>query len=191
VVDRKPVVVCNSAGEPIEVAETSRKGFQKSTEQGVLWVLDAETSRLLPLPPEAPLVSIVERQSFYRAVVDTKAEVDSGAAPAREGQAGAGLSAAAAADSGRSELLQRLQQVIAERQTAMPEGSYTTHLFREGPDKIRKKTGEEAIELILARTEREIISESADLIYHMLVLLQATGLRIEAVLDALSQRMSP
>ncbi|TVR32591.1 MAG: phosphoribosyl-ATP diphosphatase [Spirochaetaceae bacterium] len=188
-VDRKPVVVCNNTGEPIDVAETSRKGFQKSTEQGVLWVLDAETSRLLPLPPEAPLVSIVERQSFYRAVVDTRAEVDSGAA-ARQAQAGSGLSAAAAADTGRSELLQRLQQIIAERQAAMPEGSYTTHLFREGPDKIRKKTGEEAIELILARTEREIISESADLIYHLLVLLQATGLRIEAVLDALSQRMS-
>ena len=189
-VDRKPVVVCNSAGEPIDVAETSRKGFKKSTEQGVLWVLDAQTARLLPLPPEAPLVSIVERQSFYRAVVDTEADVDSRPAAAHRGQANSGLAAAAAADSARSELLQRLQQIIAERQSAMPEGSYTTHLFREGPDKIRKKTGEEAIELILARTDREIISESADLIYHMLVLLQASGLRIEAVLDALSQRMS-
>ena len=187
-VDRKPVVVCNSAGEPIDVAETSRKGFKKSTEQGVLWVLDAQTARLLPLPPEAPLVSIVERQSFYRAVVDTEADVDSRPAAAHRGQANSGL--AVAADSARSELLQRLQQIIAERQSAMPEGSYTTHLFREGPDKIRKKTGEEAIELILARTDREIISESADLIYHMLVLLQATGLRIEAVLDALSRRMS-
>ncbi|TVQ38312.1 MAG: phosphoribosyl-ATP diphosphatase [Spirochaetaceae bacterium] len=72
----------------------------------------------------------------------------------------------------------------------MPEGSYTTHLFREGLDKIRKKTGEEAIELILARGDQEIISESADLLYHLTVLLQAAGLSIDAVLDRLRDRMT-
>ena len=94
-----------------------------------------------------------------------------------------------ATDGSRGEVLSRLQAVIAERQATMPEGSYTTHLFQKGPDKIRKKTGEEAVELLLARTNDEMISEAADLIYHLMVLLQATGLHIDAVLDRLAGRM--
>ncbi|TVQ99535.1 MAG: phosphoribosyl-ATP diphosphatase [Spirochaetaceae bacterium] len=87
------------------------------------------------------------------------------------------------------EVLSRLQGVIAQRQATMPEGSYTTHLFQKGPDKIRKKTGEEAVELLLARTNDEMLSEAADLIYHLMVLLQASGLHINAVLERLAGRM--
>jgi len=70
----------------------------------------------------------------------------------------------------------------------MPEGSYTTHLFTKGPDKIRKKTGEEAVELILARTEDELLSEAADLIYHLMVLLETENLSIADVISVLHSR---
>jgi phosphoribosyl-ATP pyrophosphohydrolase len=70
----------------------------------------------------------------------------------------------------------------------MPEGSYTTHLFEKGEEKIRKKTGEEAVELLLAATDREIISESADLIYHLMVLLTERDLSIGQVIAELQGR---
>ena len=70
----------------------------------------------------------------------------------------------------------------------MPEGSYTTHLFSTGRDKIRKKIGEEAVEVILAATNEELRSEAADLIYHLMVLLEAEGMRFESVVDELALR---
>lgn len=206
----KALVICSRSGEPISVAQTSDKGFKKSTEQGALWVLDPGTGRLLPLDGAARLIEIVDRGSFYRAIVDAEdrgaetagdqAETaPAGAATSRSDQPPASAAHRTGRESGDAtapevgtasqDLLLELQAVIAERRRAMPEGSYTTHLFREGIDKIRKKTGEEAVELILARRDDEIVSEGADLIYHLLVLLQASGLGIEAVLQQLAKRM--
>ena len=85
-------------------------------------------------------------------------------------------------------VLAELGEVIAERHQTLPEGSYTTHLFAKGPSKIRKKTGEEAVELILATEQSEIVSEAADLIYHMLVLLEAEGLSYSDVIAVLADR---
>ncbi len=85
-------------------------------------------------------------------------------------------------------MLAQLGEVIAERRRTMPEGSYTTHLFSKGPSKIRKKAGEEAVELILAEGRDEICSEAADLIYHAMVLLEIEGLRIEDVVAELDRR---
>jgi phosphoribosyl-ATP pyrophosphohydrolase len=81
-----------------------------------------------------------------------------------------------------------LIQVIKERKANRPEGSYTTHLFNSGIEKIRKKTGEEAIELILARRREDIAYEAADLIYHLLVLLEAEDIDLGEVLEELSRR---
>ena len=77
---------------------------------------------------------------------------------------------------------------MLKRKRELPDGSYTTHLFQSGADKIRKKTGEEAIELILASSRGEIIYESADLIYHMLVLLLSEDISIDEVLAELGKR---
>ncbi|PTV93261.1 phosphoribosyl-ATP pyrophosphatase /phosphoribosyl-AMP cyclohydrolase [Halanaerobium saccharolyticum] len=67
-----------------------------------------------------------------------------------------------------------LYDLILSRKEEMPEGSYTTYLFEEGIDKILKKVGEESAEVIIAsknEPDEELIYESADLVYHMLVLL--------------------
>ncbi len=70
----------------------------------------------------------------------------------------------------------------------MPEGSYTTHLFSSGNEKIRKKTGEEAIELILASTRDELVFEAADLLFHLLVLLEDEGIGLEEIIGELQKR---
>lgn len=75
----------------------------------------------------------------------------------------------------------------------MPEGAYTTYLFREGVDKILKKVGEEASEVIIAaknRDHEELKWEAADLLYHLLVLLREQSLPLDDVLDVLKKRHS-
>ncbi len=86
------------------------------------------------------------------------------------------------------EILGALQGTIRRRRREMPEGSYTTHLFTEGAEKIRKKAGEEAIELLLARNADELAAEAADFIYHLMVLLEVEGESIGSVLKALRDR---
>jgi len=108
------------------------------------------------------------------------------AAVSRTGGHVAGGSAGSALRMG--EVLRSLGEVIAERHRTLPEGSYTTHLFTKGASKIRKKTGEEAVELILATDRDELRSEAADLIYHLMVLLESEGMRFEDVVAELARR---
>jgi phosphoribosyl-ATP pyrophosphohydrolase len=89
---------------------------------------------------------------------------------------------------GIGEVLEALARVIAERHAELPEGSYTTHLFNSGAEKIRKKTGEEAVELILASTRGTLVSESADLVYHLLVLLESEGIALAELAAELDRR---
>ncbi|QAT47491.1 bifunctional phosphoribosyl-AMP cyclohydrolase/phosphoribosyl-ATP diphosphatase HisIE [Bacillus subtilis] len=94
---------------------------------------------------------------------------------------------------GRFGIMNELERVIAERQAEMPEGAYTTYLFREGVDKILKKVGEEASEVIIAaknRDREELKWEAADLLYHLLVLLREQALPLDDVLDVLKKRHS-
>ena len=85
-------------------------------------------------------------------------------------------------------ILERLDEVIRERRGALPEGSYTAELFRAGDAAIRRKVGKEAIEVITAAGGAEPASESADLIYHLLVLLAAAEVPLEEVLRILAAR---
>jgi phosphoribosyl-AMP cyclohydrolase / phosphoribosyl-ATP pyrophosphohydrolase len=87
--------------------------------------------------------------------------------------------------------LGRLDALIAERFQQQPAGSYTTKLFQAGVRKIAQKVGEEGVETALAavaQDDQELAGESADLLYHLLVLLRARNLPLEAVLDVLAAR---
>jgi phosphoribosyl-ATP pyrophosphohydrolase/phosphoribosyl-AMP cyclohydrolase len=93
----------------------------------------------------------------------------------------------------RFAIINELEQVIAEREAEMPEGAYTTYLFEKGVDKILKKVGEEASEVIIAaknRDQEELKWETADLLYHLLVLLREQKLPLDEVLGVLEQRHS-
>ncbi|THE14099.1 bifunctional phosphoribosyl-AMP cyclohydrolase/phosphoribosyl-ATP diphosphatase HisIE [Bacillus timonensis] len=93
--------------------------------------------------------------------------------------------------SDRFAILNELEKVIAEREAEMPEGAYTTYLFDKGVDKILKKVGEEASEVIIAaknRSHEELKWEASDLIYHLLVLLREQKLPLDEVLSVLQKR---
>ncbi|UFJ61896.1 bifunctional phosphoribosyl-AMP cyclohydrolase/phosphoribosyl-ATP diphosphatase HisIE [Brevibacillus sedimenti] len=91
----------------------------------------------------------------------------------------------------RFAILNELEQLIASREAERPEGAYTTYLFEKGVDKILKKVGEEAAEVIIAaknRSHDELRYEAADLIYHLLVLLREQKLPLDDVLAELRRR---
>jgi len=91
----------------------------------------------------------------------------------------------------RFAIIEELERVIAEREREMPEGAYTTYLFEKGVDKILKKVGEEAGEVIIAaknRSAEELRWEASDLIFHLLVLLQEQKLPLDEVLKELEGR---
>ena len=98
---------------------------------------------------------------------------------------------AAGDDKQPGNILEQLKQVIAHRKIEMPEGSYTTYLFSKGLDKILKKVGEETAEVIIASKNSgkdELIYETADLIYHLLVLLEEKQISLEEIYQELDKR---
>lgn len=91
----------------------------------------------------------------------------------------------------RFAILNVLESLIAEREAKRPEGSYTTYLFEKGIDKIAKKVGEEAAEVIIAaknHSKEELRWEAADLLYHLLVLLREQRVSLDDVLSVLAER---
>ena len=87
--------------------------------------------------------------------------------------------------------LEQLDELIAERKQKMPEDSYTTKLFTKGIKKISQKVGEEATEVVIdaiAENKPRLLEESADLIYHLLVMLNYFDLKFEDVVNVLESR---
>ena len=84
-----------------------------------------------------------------------------------------------------------LMELLAGRKREKPEGSYTTYLFEKGLDKILKKVGEEATEVIIAgkaEDKRETVYEIADLAYHVMVLMTEAGISLDDVRAELASR---
>ena len=84
-----------------------------------------------------------------------------------------------------------LERLIQEREATRPQGSYTTKLFDAGVKRIAQKVGEEGVETALAATagdKEELVNESADLLYHLLVLLKARDLSLADVVETLKSR---
>lgn len=90
--------------------------------------------------------------------------------------------------------LSELQDFIEKRKEEMPEGSYTTSLFRKGINKIAQKVGEEALETVIEATNgtnEQLVYEASDMFYHLIVMLTSKGLRIEDVANELRKRHDP
>jgi len=89
------------------------------------------------------------------------------------------------------EFIYDLERVLTERKKDLPKGSYSSKLFKKGIDKIAQKLGEEAVETIIAsknKKDSEVIYESADLIYHLMVLLVERNIPVDAVFQELIVR---
>ncbi|MDP3147939.1 MAG: bifunctional phosphoribosyl-AMP cyclohydrolase/phosphoribosyl-ATP diphosphatase HisIE [Ignavibacteria bacterium] len=90
------------------------------------------------------------------------------------------------------DFLNQLFSLIKKRKVELPEGSYTTKLFKDGANRIIQKVGEEAIETVIAaknRDKHEIVNEVSDLIYHLFVMLAEQEIEFADVVDNLKKRM--
>ena len=90
--------------------------------------------------------------------------------------------------------LTELQDFINKRHEEMPEGSYTTLLFKDGLNRMAQKVGEEALETVIEATNGtndRLIYEASDMFYHLIVLLTSKGLRIEDIAKELKERHAP
>ncbi len=90
--------------------------------------------------------------------------------------------------------LTELQDFINKRHEEMPEGSYTTSLFKDGVNRMAQKVGEEALEACIEAcngTNERLVYEASDMLYHLIVLLTSKGLRIEQVIEELASRHNP
>ncbi|MCJ7526947.1 MAG: phosphoribosyl-ATP diphosphatase [Methyloceanibacter sp.] len=92
-----------------------------------------------------------------------------------------------------NDVLSRLAAIIKTRRTARPEDSHTRRLLDGAPVKPAKKLGEEAVEVAiaaLAQDAKALVGETADLLYHLLVVLESRHIPLDDVLDELERRMS-
>lgn len=188
------LTIKNELGELMDKVLMNEKGFRKSIENGILWVVHPSSERLLPYGNEARFLELKESEKGYEALVASSFTV---VFPYNCGQPVENVDNSIAREEIPSEnggnlkvgsVLSELARVIKERHETMPEGSYTTHLFKSGAEKIRKKTGEEAFELVLASKRGDIVYEAADLIYHMMVLLESENISIDEVICELEKR---
>lgn len=154
-------------------SELWRKGATSGNTQRVVEVrVDCDGDALLyRVEPRGPACHTGESTCFFTTL------------------AGDGVGTANADDTGFGTMVERLAGTIARRHTEMPEGSYTAGLIQQGTERLAQKVGEEAVEVVVAalRDER-LAEESADLIYHLLVLLEERGVGIEDVAKVLHDR---
>ncbi len=149
-------------------SELWRKGETSGNTQRIVEVrLDCDGDALLyRVEPRGPACHTGERSCFFTLVYRENGEVS---------------------DLGQT--LTRLAGTIAGRHEEMPEGSYTAKLFQRGTGYAAQKVGEEAVEVVVAALEGEkLAQETADLLYHLLVLLEERGVKPEEVARVLDER---
>lgn len=86
-----------------------------------------------------------------------------------------------------------LAAIVAERAKASPEASWTAKLVAAGPERVARKFGEEAVEAVIAAVQGDraaLTAEAADVLYHLLVLLQVSGVALDDVMSELERRTS-
>lgn len=212
-----PAIVQDAVSkEVLSLAYMNRESLQKTIETGETWfwsrsrqelwhkgATSGHTQRVCAIrydcDGDALLVEVVPNgpachNGTYSCFSETlpvdagqagESAADPAAAPAAE------PAAAPAGGSDRYAILNELEALIAAREAERPEGSYTTYLFDKGLDKILKKVGEEAAEVIIAaknRSHAELRYEAADLLFHLLVLLREQKLPLDEVLQELRSR---
>ena len=181
--DIRSLVITDQTGKVIDLGKMNTKAYKKSLENSVLWVVHSETGRVLPYGEDAGISFIREESFGYTAGLKTGSATDPDETNIKNQYINKDNMSG-----GKENILPRLAKVIAGRHKEMPEGSYTTHLFSSGQEKIRKKLGEEAVEVILASEKKDVIYESADLIYHLLVLLESLDISLDDVFRELESR---
>ncbi|MBA2441032.1 MAG: bifunctional phosphoribosyl-AMP cyclohydrolase/phosphoribosyl-ATP diphosphatase HisIE [Rubrobacter sp.] len=157
-------------------AELWRKGASSGNTQKVVEVrLDCDADALLyKVEPRGPACHTGETSCFFTTVAGESVGVSTGEAPGEESPGA---------------MIDRLAATIARRAQERPEESYTAKLLGRGTGRVAQKVGEEAVEVVVAALQgEELAEESADLVYHLLVLLEERGVGLEAVAGVLRDR---
>lgn len=155
--------------------ELWRKGETSGNTQRVVEVrLDCDDDALLyKVEPRGPACHTGESTCFFRAMAGE----------------GVGVTTSKAGEASLGTMVERLAGTIAQRHAQMPEESYTADLIRRGPARVAQKVGEEAVEVVIsALTNDRLAEETADLVYHLLVLLEERGVGTEKVAGVLRDR---
>lgn len=188
-----PVVVQDAQSkEVLTVAYMNEESLQKTIETGETWFYSRSREELWHKG---------ETSGNTQKVVSIKADCDQDALVVEVVPAGPACHKGTTScftetvlendEVGSVDIIPHLLEVIRQREIDMPEGAYTTYLFTEGIDKICKKVGEEATEVVIGaknRDAQEVTWEAADLIYHLLVLLQEQKISVYDVLAVLKER---
>ena len=184
------IVQEHGTGEVLMLAYMNRESLQKTLETGYTWFFSRSRQKLWKKGEESGHLQKVrgiyldcDKDCVLLKVEQTGAACHTGNytcfyTPVKECGAGA-------------EMLGQLQRIVEDRRQNPEEGSYTAYLFEKGVDKIAKKTGEEAVELVIAAKNKdkgEIVGECADLFYHTLVLLADAGVKLSDVCTELKNR---
>jgi phosphoribosyl-ATP pyrophosphohydrolase/phosphoribosyl-AMP cyclohydrolase len=155
-------------------SELWRKGATSGNTQRVVEVrLDCDADALLyRVEPRGPACHTGENSCFFTTLSGEGVEDASGGSEVLFGA-----------------MVERLAATIQQRHRDMPEGSYTVSLIQSGPERLAQKVGEEAVEVVVAAlSDDRLPEEAADLVYHLLVLLEERGVGIEDVARVLHDR---
>lgn len=188
-----PLIVCDESGRFLFLAYTDREGYIKSLEHGTLWAGHPESDQILPNGREGLLQRIEDRGTYYYAEVSissfTPVDMQKGKlSPLKTAQEVRETSHLPEKPSTPEGSLHDLLESIKNRKMARPSNSYTGRLFDAGIEEIRKKLGQEMVELILSHNREDTIVEAADLLFHLLVFLEEENIEFSQVLEELSQR---
>jgi phosphoribosyl-ATP pyrophosphohydrolase/phosphoribosyl-AMP cyclohydrolase len=156
-------------------SELWRKGETSGNTQRVVEVrLDCDGDALLyRVDPRGPACHTGEKDCFFTTLAGE----------------GVGVTTSGEHDIPFGTMVERLAGTVAQRHREMPEGSYTASLIEGGPERLAQKVGEEAVEVVVAAlTGERLPEEAADLVYHLLVLLEERGVRVESVAGVLRDR---
>lgn len=141
---------------------------------------------LLRVDPEGPVCHTGKRSCFGEGSSADREQTDSGEPVADSQTAGQPGS-----EAGIPGFLTSLEDLLRSRKQELPEGSYTSKLFRAGVNKIAQKLGEEAVELVIEAKDTNdgrLLDEAADLLFHLMILLVDRGYGLEDVTAVLKQR---
>ncbi|KUK37066.1 MAG: phosphoribosyl-AMP cyclohydrolase / phosphoribosyl-ATP pyrophosphohydrolase [Thermacetogenium sp.] len=189
-----PAVVQDAAGgEVLMVAWMNRESLRRSLESGRTWFYSRSRQCLWPKG---------ETSGNYQYIREVYCDCDGDTLLFKVEQVGAAchkgtrscfshVAGTTPSATGFPEIITGLYALLGERRKTLPEGSYTASLFRKGIDRIVQKVGEEAVEVVIAgknRDREELIEETADLVYHLLVLLVECGVTPEDICAKLAER---
>ncbi|PLX33725.1 MAG: bifunctional phosphoribosyl-AMP cyclohydrolase/phosphoribosyl-ATP pyrophosphatase [Clostridiales bacterium] len=187
------VVQDNATGQVLMVAYMNGQSIEKTLETGTTWFYSRSRKRLWNKGETSGNVQKVVSIDYDCDADTLLVKVDPAGPACHTGNTSCFYRRLYQSESieSKDDILVMLARVIKERKTGGDENSYTRYLFDKGIDKILKKVGEESAEVIIAAKNEgtdELVYEAADLIYHLMVLLEEKNTNIDAVKKELSGR---